>query len=341
VTGHPDNSSPWPRRFALWTFLAAIPLVLFGGTVTTLRAGLAESGWLRPDGYFLWLYPLEMRVRDLGTFVEHHHREFGSLVGLLAIGLVVSTWWTTSGTASGTNRRASARWLSIAALAAISLQGVVGGMRVLERNPDLAFLHGALAHGVFALLACVAVAFSNAWRHARRPAATGRTDPTRLAAFTTALVYAQIVIGAWYRHTHAPLGLALHVLLALAVVGMVTTTALALCSAAEQPAQTGTHRPDARILPRARARLIALVWIQVGLGLLAALMIFQVSGGPEGAVSAGEAVFATLHVGVGAALLAQCAASWMWARRLSPREATERALTPATAGPIGPIGMSR
>ena len=306
--------------------MASIPLVLFGGTVTTLRAGLAESGWLRPDGYFLWLYPLEMRVRDLGTFVEHHHREFGSLVGLLAIGLVVSTWVT--------DRRGRARWLSLAALSAISVQGAIGGFRVLERSPDLAFLHGALAHAVFAFLACVALYFSGSWRRAGRRAVPANADPSRMAFIAAALVYAQIVIGAWYRHTHAPMGLALHVMMALAVVGIVTTTALGLGAAGKLDSLGDGER---RIVRSAGRRLIALVWIQVGLGLLATVMIFQVSGGPQGAVSAGEAVFATLHVGVGAALLAQCAASVMWTRRLAARSEA----APAASGGPAPAGVSR
>ena len=60
--------------------------MIFGATVTTLRAGMAESNWINPDGHFLWFYPLAMRIQNIGVFVEHHHRELGSLVGLLAIG---------------------------------------------------------------------------------------------------------------------------------------------------------------------------------------------------------------------------------------------------------------
>ena len=280
-----------------------MPLVLFGGSVTTLGAGMAVEGWLVAEGHFLLAFPVDEWFRDLATFVER--------------------------------RSARVKVLTVSSLAAICMQGTLGGFRVLESSPQLAFLHGALAHGVFALLACIAVYFSRAWLTAQRspvaPVTTATTDPTRLVAFTAVLVYAQIVIGAWYRHTQATLGLALHVLLALAVVGLVTTAALALGAAAEQRRQTGTPGEEQRILRAARGRLIALVWIQVGLGLLTMLMIFQVSGGPEGAVSAGEAVFATLHVGVGAALLAQCGASWMWARRLAPRGQDARGLAPVTA----------
>ena len=40
-----DQSSPWPRRLALATWLGALPLVVLGGSVTTLRAGMAIDGW--------------------------------------------------------------------------------------------------------------------------------------------------------------------------------------------------------------------------------------------------------------------------------------------------------
>ena len=76
--------SPWPRRLAWATLLAALPLVLFGGTVTTLRAGMAIDGWfvLEPGrgDHFLLAYPLEKWLRDPGTFTEHTHRLFGVLV---------------------------------------------------------------------------------------------------------------------------------------------------------------------------------------------------------------------------------------------------------------------
>ena len=47
------STSAWPRRLALWTLCAAVPLVLFGGTVTTMHAGhggerLAGAGRLLP-----------------------------------------------------------------------------------------------------------------------------------------------------------------------------------------------------------------------------------------------------------------------------------------------------
>ena len=148
-----DSTSRWPSRLARWTLYAAIPLVLFGGTVTTMRAGMAEDGWWTPDGHLLWLYPWAMRIRNAGVFVEHHHRELGSLVGLLSLVTVIATWCF--------EKRWGPRLLALAGLTAVSVQGAIGGFRVLENDPQLAFLHGALGQAVFTLLAVVAIGLSS------------------------------------------------------------------------------------------------------------------------------------------------------------------------------------
>src|SRR5688500_7568632 len=92
--GTDARTSAWRRRLALATLALALPLAFFGGSVTTLGAGLAIDGWLilepgRGD-WFLWFYPLEQWFRDVGTFVEHSHRLLGSGVGLLAIATAVA-----------------------------------------------------------------------------------------------------------------------------------------------------------------------------------------------------------------------------------------------------------
>ena len=314
--------SPWPRRFARATLVAALPLILFGGTVTTLRQGMAEDGWLRPDGYLLWLYPLELRLRNAGVFVEHHHREIGSLVGLFAIGLVVSTFVA--------DRRRGARWLALGTLVAICVQGAVGGLRVLENNPDLAFLHGALAHGVFALIGANVVVAADTWRAAyRRPAeglgAPGLRGVTGLAC---GAVYAEIVVGAWLRHSGQALALGLHLFLAAWVVVEV----LRASRAGRAAASALGSAPGAGHLERAARWARRLVWTQVGLGVAAAVGVYGFSGGFEGRISGFEIVFATLHVVVGALLLLQALGLALWARRVvapAPRVAVAGSLEAA------------
>lgn len=317
----PPTLSPWPRRFAVWTLLASLPLILFGGTVTTLRAGMAEDGWLTPDGYLLWLYPLELRLRNVGVFVEHHHREIGSLVGMLVIGLVLTTF--------AFDKRRSARWLALTTLIAICAQGALGGFRVLENSPDLAFLHGAFAHAVFALIGTNAVVASAAWRGFEQRAVAGAgaaASPLaparvrRLTSLAVPAVYAQIVVGAWLRHGGSQAALGLHLFLVAFVIFSVLRSQAALVGAADT---TGAEE-----LRSSATRLRRLLGLQVLLGLAAAVAVYGFSGGFEAEVSLGEMIFATLHVLFGALLLRESVTGAIWARRAL---AVEPAPAPARA----------
>ena len=166
---------PWAFRAAFACALCAVPLLLFGGSVTTLGAGMAVDGWLVAEGHFLLFFPAEKWFRDTATFVEHTHRLFGVLVGLCALACVACAWF-------GEERR-NARLAALAALLAVCAQGALGGLRVLENDPGLAFLHGALAQLVFAILCVNAVLFSAGWRaeRPRAPAAPAEAGGVRLA----------------------------------------------------------------------------------------------------------------------------------------------------------------
>ncbi|HEV8112779.1 MAG TPA: COX15/CtaA family protein [Planctomycetota bacterium] len=311
------TASPWPRRLAVSTLVAAVPLVFFGGTVTTLHAGLAIDGWwiLEPGrgDHFLWLYPVDKWFRDVGTFVEHTHRLFGSLVGLLAIATVVATW--------ATDRRRLSRILSVAALLAVIAQGVIGGLRVLEQSEDLAFLHGAIGQAVFATLGASAVAASVAFGAARATGPDFRTSRLRrLSLVAAASVYLQIVAGAWLRHGGRVPALAVHGLLAALVV--VSTCLLA----AEM------RRGDAS-LEGLRKWILGLLSAQIVLGVAALVVVWGMQGSDSRvATGLGSSFFPTLHVLFGGGLLFACVASAMWIHRLSPSPAARERFAAAVEG---------
>jgi len=316
MAADPTPVSRWPQRLAWATLAAAVPLLLFGGTVTTLEAGMAIDGWLvlepgRGD-HFLFFFPVEKWFRDAGTFVEHSHRLLGSLVGFLAIGTVLATFLG--------DRRVSARALSVAALLAVCAQGVIGGLRVLENSGELAFLHGALGQAVFAVLAATAIGLSPRWR-ASAPATGARASGAqRLALISLALVYTTIFLGAWLRHSASFAALILHLALMLAATGAL----IALAARLKMAAGTGAER-----LLAVRRGLLALLGAQLALGALSFLVIY-VTVGPT-ARDVRQAVFPTLHVLFGGLLLAQCVSAVMWTRRLLPVEgehALEHALEP-------------
>jgi len=289
--------SGWPRRLALATLLCALPLVFFGSSVTTLGAGLAVEGWLVLDpgagDHFLWLYPVEKWFRDLGTFVEHSHRLIGSLVGILAVATVAATLVL--------DRRRVTRVLAVAALGAVVLQGVLGGLRVLERSDDLAFLHGGLGQAVFALLGASAIVASRGWGRAR-PCGREGGSLARKAWIAVAFVYAQSLAGAWLRHGGSGAALALHLLLALVVMAVVLGLARDLGA-------EGSDRLSAQ-----RRGLLVLLAARLLLGLLSFVVVFGFGGAAQAGL--GASVIPTLHVVLGAMLLLQCLSCAMWALRL-------------------------
>jgi cytochrome c oxidase assembly protein subunit 15 len=304
------DPSPWPRRLALSTWLCALPLVVLGGTVTTLREGMVIEGWITGlDGeHFLLAYPVEKWFSDAGHFSEHTHRLFGTLVGLLSIALVAAAHLARAS-------RAQIAW-AWTALVAVGLQGAIGGFRVLENSPDLAFLHGAIAQVVLALLAVNVVLASTAWREQRAVPSGSARSLRRTSHVAVAAVYAQIVLGAWLRHTGSELALVLHLAFAVLATGAVVALVRGLRE---------SGRPE---LARQGRRALGLVLVQLALGFAALLAIFLVSGGFTGAVSTAEAITATGHVLFGALLLQATVAAAMWIHR-------SFALEPAAASGAG------
>lgn len=308
---------------------AILGLLLLGGAVTTYRVGMAVVDWPSTFETNMWTYPLgEMLERGYGVTLEHTHRLWASAVGLVAICQVL--------TAHIRRERRAVVATSWAALAAISGQGYIGGKRVLENSPHLAFLHGALAQLVFAVVIVSLVVSSVTWLRTTRPVRGEAPDlaPLRTSALLAVLcVYVQIVLGALTRHSGAHLPLGLHITLAVGVLVLVTLLVGRLGSVREQYSASSTtlgaargaaHASSARVLRRLRRLVVASLHTQLLLGVMVTVSIFVWSQGFDGQVSIGEAVFASLHVAVGAVLLASCVATWLWSQRLSPspREST-------------------
>jgi len=156
---HGSVESPWPHRLALVTAGATFLLILAGGVVTTTGAGLAVPDWPTTFGYNMFLYPWAKMTG--GILYEHSHRLIGSLVGLLTLALAIALWTM--------EQRRWVRWLGAVALAAVVLQGVLGGLRVVLVAEQLALLHGVLAHAFLGLAASLALFTSQAWRSQATP----------------------------------------------------------------------------------------------------------------------------------------------------------------------------
>jgi cytochrome c oxidase assembly protein subunit 15 len=133
-----------------------------------------------------------------GIFYEHGHRLIASTVGFLTIVLAAWLWFA--------DPRRWMKKLGLAALGAVILQGVLGGITVLFFLPTaISSAHAGLAEIFFCITVAIALFTSSSW--IRGEDAVDDAQLRRVATATTALVYAQIVVGAVMRHSDAGLAI--------------------------------------------------------------------------------------------------------------------------------------
>jgi heme A synthase len=146
-------------------------------------------------------------------------------------------------------RGATLRFVAMLALAAVMVQGLLGGFRVKLNElvgADLAAFHGVFAQVVFGLLVTLAVITA-------RPGTAVSADPAvrrlhRWAMVLAHLIFLQVVFGALVRHYPVPINQRLHFLTAFlaTVLGVLVIRAVLTD-------------------PAARARAGALAWTLAGL----------------------------------------------------------------------------
>ncbi len=158
---------------------------------------MSVPDWPNTYGHNLFLYPWRTWVYGpWDIFVEHGHRLFGALVGVIAIALVVAVY--------AYDRR---DWMKIAAVVALLIvigQGMLGGMRVRMNKETLAMIHGCLGPAFFAYAVSLAVMTSRYWRREQPPVDQPQAAKLRrLSILTAALVYLQLLLGAQLRHFNA------------------------------------------------------------------------------------------------------------------------------------------
>ena len=119
------RDSRWPHRLAVALVCATFPLIWVGGLVTTTESGMAVPDYPTTFGHNMFLYPLDTWLGGpWQVFVEHGHRLLGALAGLVTIALCIALWRS--------DERRWVRWLGVAALAGVIVQGLLGGFRVIE-----------------------------------------------------------------------------------------------------------------------------------------------------------------------------------------------------------------
>ncbi len=310
----------WLHRYAKLLAAATLLLIAAGGMVTSTSSGLSVPDWPTTYGYSMFTFPLQDMVG--GILYEHGHRLIASAVGMLTIGLVIFVW-----------RVDSRRWmrgLALAALGAVVLQGVLGGLTVLLRLPaSVSIGHAALAQIFFCLTVSAALFTSPGWGNP----ATGPVDDAVVRRWTgvvTATIFVQVLLGATMRHLGA--GLAIpdfplafgHLLppawpLPVAIHFAHRAGALiVVCLIVAASWSVWTRHRDDRELVRPSVLLLVLVLVQAALGALVVL-------------SRRQPVVNTLHVATGAVVLATALVLTLRAHRV--RFGTAVQTIPRTDGP--------
>jgi heme a synthase len=282
----------WHHRYAKLVAACTLLLIAAGGMVTSTGSGLSVPDWPTTYGWNMFTFPLSKWVG--GIRYEHSHRLIASTVGMLTIVLAIWTWRV--------EPRLWVRRLALTALGVVILQGLLGGITVLLfLPPAVSIFHAGLAQIFFCLTVTIALVTSPGWKYTVDPVEDGTLR--KLAAATTALVYAQIIVGATMRHNDAGLaipdfplafghlvphvwnmGVAIH--FAHRVGGVLV--ALAIVSLAGHVLY---HHGRRRELTRPALTLVVLVSMQITLG---AFVIW----------SGRDAVINTAHVVNGALVLA-------------------------------------
>ncbi|HNX48544.1 MAG TPA: COX15/CtaA family protein [Thermoanaerobaculaceae bacterium] len=315
--GSPDPN--WTGAFAWVAAAATLALLAIGGLVTSHGAGLAVTDWPNSFGYNMFLYPLSRMTG--GVYFEHAHRLFGALVGLTTVTLTVHLWLV--------ERRRWLRWLALATVPMVAIQGLLGGLRVTgkltlstqatDMAPSLvlAAVHGVLGQIFFVTLVAVAVMLTRRWTSDQPPAARISASGDRvLGACLVGTIAVQLGLGALQRHLAS--GLMIHITAAAVVAVLAVAVGLRAW---------GFHA-DLPPLPWCGKLLIGLVSTQVGLGLTALVA----RGGPDQQAShqGWRAIVTTMHQTTGALLLGAAVATLLLGLRLTRR--------PADGLPISPAG---
>ena len=186
----------WLHRYAKFVVASTVLLIAAGGMVTSTDSGLSVPDWPTTYGWNMFTFPFSKWVG--GIRYEHSHRLIASTVGFLTIILAIWTWRV--------EPRRWVRTLALLALAAVIVQGILGGITVLFFLPPAVSIgHAGLAQLFFCLTVTLAAVTAPGWRYAVQPV----DDPMlrRVAVATTALVYTQILIGATMRHNDAGLAI--------------------------------------------------------------------------------------------------------------------------------------
>jgi cytochrome c oxidase assembly protein subunit 15 len=286
----------------------ALLLIAMGGFVTSINAGLAVPDWPTSFGSMDPFRPLPEWWKITPVLAEHGHRLLGALVGLLTTVLTVWTWRT--------DPRSWMRKLGIFALVLVIFQGVLGGFRVVWISLDLAVVHACMAQLFFGILLFMTLATSRTWLHNRYEFRRDEAEDGRYLRFvsigTAGILYIQIILGALLRHP----GEGIDTVLAYTHIGGATVALLGVLAVGRLIYRRFRQNP---ILQVHRWLLYGLVALQIGLGLIAYVVLLNETGRLV-QPSALQVIVNTSHLVIGSLLFGTAVSLALWLMRQPLRQ---------------------
>jgi len=182
--------NPWHHRVAIFIAFLTFVVIVAGALVTSEDAGLSVPDWPTSYGHILRLPPWVG-----GIVYEHSHRMIASVTGILTI---VIAFWTLFA-----DRRRWMKYLGFAALATIVIQGILGGVTVLNfLPPAISTAHSAVGQTFFCIAVLIAVFTGRTWVEEAPSliADNGHPKVLVLCLYSLAILYLQLVLGGMFRH---------------------------------------------------------------------------------------------------------------------------------------------
>ena len=307
-----EQQPDWEYAFFIVASALVFLMLVTGGLVTGMEAGLAVPDWPNSYGHNMLLYPLTEMVspENEGVFFEHAHRLTGMFVGLTSLMMIFCAFrWSQS---------KAVRWLAILVFLLVCTQGLLGGLRVtghLTLSQDRAVLspnlwigvtHGVVGQLIFAGFVWLAVMLSPRWKNAE---VASNTKDKWWAGLLVAAMVLQLILGALYRHMISDPELAAkatHVLyahIAVAVLVLVFAVIIGLRLVGRENVT----------LNKCGLSVLILVGVQLLLG-GGALIAVLLRDGTE--IPLIEVLVTTAHQANGALLLGASFATYAWVKRM-------------------------
>lgn len=190
-----DSRSRRLYRFSWFLVGTVVLLIFFGGQVKSTGSGLSVPDWPNTFGHFMFSFPYQDWVG--GVFWEHSHRLIASAAGLFTVIAAIWVWRA--------DHRPAVRNLAIAASLVVVIQGIFGGLTVLNALPVWASsTHGTLAQIYLSSVVVLTLMLSPRWESSLEGIATD-TKLRRLTVIVTSLIFCQLIVGAIMRHSEAGL----------------------------------------------------------------------------------------------------------------------------------------